>query len=162
MDSTLVIPDRGGRDDQWNLLQVEGQTKDWDNMYILFETEVQHPNELGYIAIDDVAVLKGKCQPMSCGFQDLLGGETFCLWNQADTFGNRDWILHQGKSPNNPDSGPSREPSDVYEYGCYNDTDATLMESQWVFETNNTQASCLSFIRSTEAPGNRYTGLRNG
>ena len=161
MDSSLVIPDKGGRE-QWNLLQVSGFTKDWDNMYIVFETEVQHPDESGFIAIDDVAVLKGKCQPLSCGFQDLLGGETFCLWSQVAAGDNKDWILNKGRSPNYPESGPLREPSDVYDYGCYNDSDATLMESQWTFATNNSQEVCLDFIRSTEAPGNRYTGLRNG
>ena len=131
-------------------------------MYIVFETEVQQPNEVGYIAIDDVAVMKGKCQPLSCGFQDLLGGETFCLWDQVAAGDTLDWILHKGRSPNYPDSGPLREPSDVYEYGCYNDSDATLMESRWMFETNNSQKTCLDFIRRTETPGNRYTGLRNG
>ena len=161
MDSTIVIPDRGGRD-HWSLLQVEGNTEDWDNLYIVFETQVQHPDELGYIAIDDVAVLKGKCKPLSCRFQDLLGGETFCLWEQVPAGDTKDWILHQGPSPNYPDSGPLREAGDVFEYGCYNDSDATLMDSKWVFETNNSQAACLSFIRSTESPGNRYTGLRNG
>lgn len=161
MDSTIVIPDRGGRD-QWSLLQVEGNTQEWDNMYILFETEVQHPYEMGYIAIDDVAILKGKCRPLSCRFQDLVGGETFCLWEQVAAGDNKDWILNKGPSPNYPDSGPLREAGDVYDYGCYNDSDATLMEDKWVFERNNSQQDCLSFIRSTESPGNRYTGLRNG
>ena len=141
---------------------MEGFTKDWDNMYIVFETEVQHPNELGFIAIDDVAVMNRKCQPMSCGFQGPLGTETFCLWNQVAAGDNKDWILNKGHSPNWPDSGPMRERGDLVYNGCFNDSDATLMESKWLFETNNSQKGCLDFIRGSESPGNRYTGLKHG
>ena len=131
-------------------------------MYAVFTTEVQQPNENGYIAIDDVAVLKGKCLPLSCGFQDPVGSETFCLWNQVSEEDSMDWILNKGKSPNYPESGPLRERGDANSNGCFNDTDATLMENMWNFMNNNSQKACLDFVRTTEAPGNRYTGLRNG
>ena len=148
VDASIRIPDKGGRA-QWNLLQVEGFTKAWDNLYVVFATEVQHPDELGFIAIDDVSVLDGECQPMSCGFQDDHGKETFCLWEQVTAGDNKDWILNKGPSPNWPYSGPLREPSDLYEKGCYTDNETTVMEQKWLFETNNSQKACIDFIRET-------------
>lgn len=122
----VVITDKGGRDNSWNLLQVNfwwvpklllfvvsgwgrgdhstpgsppclpfSESFSWfckrHGLNFSFQT-VQYPGEEGFVAVDDVLLSKGSCRTLNCGFQDLDGTPTYCLWENLPAGDSRDWM----------------------------------------------------------------------